>query len=233
MVKSKIYLKESSWDGDDSSMKEQQRQYTDWKMVGSLFWTFFKIGPVTFGGGYSMIPLFEREIVENKKWIPEQDAADLFALAQTVPGAIGINSAAIVGYRLAGVKGAVSAMLGIVLPTFLLVIALSIAILQIRDNPKIEAAFKGIQAAVVAMIAYAGFKMGRSAIFDRFTLIALLVTLALLLGTSIHPVVVIAGGAAIGIAAIRIKQKLGLVWATDRKPPAEGKYEDYFFGDGI
>lgn len=92
----------------------------DMKLLGQIFISFLKIGPVTFGGGYAMIPLIEREVVKNKQWLKIEDVSDVFALAESVPGAIAINSATFIGHRIAGIRGAICAMLGVLLPLFLL-----------------------------------------------------------------------------------------------------------------
>ncbi|MDR4281811.1 chromate transporter, partial [Bacillus subtilis KCTC 1028 = ATCC 6051a] len=96
-----------------------------WNLILQIFFVFLKIGPITFGGGYAMIPVIEREIVIKKRWIRPQDVADVLVIAQSVPGAIALNSATFIGYTIAGVQGAVAALIGVLLPTFLIVIGLS------------------------------------------------------------------------------------------------------------
>lgn len=204
---------------------------TNWKLLWRIFVSFLKIGPVTFGGGYAMIPLIEREIVTNRKWIREEDIADIFAVSESIPGAIAINSATFVGYRVAGVKGAVAALLGVLLPTFLIVLGLCIAFLQVRDNPKIVAAFHGIRPAVVALIVYAAIKIGHTAVIDKTTLVTVVVAAAFLMVFHLHPVAVIAGGALIGILLVKVKESMGHSGMLDRdqQNPSYG----YMFGDGI
>ena len=141
-----------------------------WKMIVQVFWTFFKIGPVTFGGGFAMIPLIEKEVVAKRNWLKKADVTDAFALSQSVPGAIAINSATFIGHRIAGVKGAIAAMLGISLPTFLIVLSLGGIYMLIQDSPKIEAAFISIRASIVALIIFAAIKVGKTAIIDKSTL---------------------------------------------------------------
>ena len=77
----------------------------EWKVLFQLFWTFFKISPVTFGGGFAMMPLIEKEVVEKRKWLKSEDVTDVFALSQSVPGAVAINSATFIGHRIGGIKG--------------------------------------------------------------------------------------------------------------------------------
>lgn len=202
-----------------------------WKKLANVFWTFFKIGPITFGGGYAMIPFFEKEVVEKQGWLEEEEVADIFAIAQSTPGAIAINSATFVGYRLAGIPGAAAALLGVLLPTFLIVAGLCFAFLAIRDNPKIEAAFKGIRPAIVALIAYAGIKVGKTAIIDKTTFATAAATVVLLLATSMNPAIVIAFGVVAGIGLVKLKERLGFAVRLGHK--SAEKYDDSFLGEGI
>lgn len=187
-----------------------------WKMILQIFWAFFKIGPVTFGGGYAIIPMIEREVVENRRWIKEEEIEDVISLSQTIPGAVGINSAAFIGYRLAGVKGAVAATLGILLPTFLIVLGLSAISLSIRHHPKVEAAFEGISAAVVAMIVYAGIRMAKTAVFDKTTFAMAGLTI-LLFFLHVSPVVMVVAGALAGILLIEFREKLGRITQFEKQ----------------
>lgn len=179
-----------------------------WKQLFQIFWSFFKIGPVTFGGGYAMIPLIQREVVEKRKWLKTQDVGDMFTLAESVPGAIAINSATFIGHSIAGVRGAIAAMLGILMPTFLIVIGLSILFINIQDNPIVEEAFLGIRASIVALIVYAAIQIGKTAILDKTTWVLMIVTVLVLLFVHIHPVLIILGGACMGSYLTKVKGKL-------------------------
>ncbi|WP_153730886.1 chromate transporter [Sporosarcina obsidiansis] len=204
-----------------------------WKTLLQVFWTFFKIGPVTFGGGFAMIPLIEKEIVDKRKWLQKDDVSDVFALAQSVPGAIAINSATFIGHRIAGVKGAIAAMLGISLPTFLIVLSLGITYLFIQDSPKIEAAFVSIRASIVAIIIYAAIKVGKSAIIDKSTLGILVIGTAALF--FIHPLFMILFGGVHGSILIVIKKKLGykIAYEKSNKKDSNEDGNDFFMGAGI
>lgn len=204
--------------------------------LAALFWSFFKIGPVTFGGGYAMIPLFQKEVVENKGWLLEEEVADLFAIAQSAPGAIGINAATFVGYRIGGVRGAMAALLGMLLPTFLIVLSLSISFLAVKDDPKIQAAFRGIRPAVVALIVYAGLRVGRTAVRDIATLLLGAGSLALLITTGMNPVYVLLMGMALGYVVYAVRLGVtGVDVLAQMDSGRSGKpyMEDYFIGDGI
>jgi chromate transporter len=200
------------------------------KLLAQIFITFFKIGPVTFGGGYAMIPLIEREVVEKRKWVQSKDITDIFAVAESVPGAIAINSATFIGYRLAGVPGAIAAMAGVMVPTFCIVVLLSLFFLQVQDNPKVEAAFVSIRATIVALITYAAIKIGKTAVVDKTTIALIGITVAIMYFVHIHPIVLIVAGGMIGISIIYLKKKMGMQIKLEK----EGyKYTDYYIGDGI
>src|SRR5699024_4934714 len=119
------------------------------KLLWDIFFTFFKISPVSFGGGYAMIPLLERAVTVKKKWVKEKDITDVLVMAQTVPGSIAVNTATFIGYRIAGLSGAIAGTLGIITPTFLIIVALATLFLSFQHNPIVEAAFMGIRPAIV------------------------------------------------------------------------------------
>lgn len=117
-----------------------------------IFWSFLKIGAFTFGGGYAMIPLIQHEVIHKRRWIKECDFLDLLTLAQTAPGPIALNTAVFVGYKRRGYLGALSAILGVIVPSFLVILVVAIFFASIRDNAYVDAAFKGMRPAVVALI---------------------------------------------------------------------------------
>ncbi|MBO1514066.1 chromate transporter [Metabacillus bambusae] len=183
----------------------------EWKKVFQLFWSFFKIGPVTFGGGYAMIPLIEKEVVHKKNWVKSEDLTDVFAIAGTIPGAIAVNAATFIGHRIAGIRGAIAATLGTLLPTFIIVLVLCGLLSSFQENPYVESAFFGIRAATVALIVYAGIKIARTSLLDKATFtLALSMVLAMLI-FHWHPIFVIFLGALLGILIIKIKEKLGMI----------------------
>lgn len=182
-----------------------------------IFLTFFKIAPTTFGGGYAMIPMIEREVVIKKKWVESEDIADVFAIAESIPGAIAINSATFIGFQVGGRRGAVAALLGMLLPTFLIVILLSILFLYLQGNSMVEAAFQGVRPTIVALITYAGYKIGKTAIYDKTTIIAMIVTVISLFFFQIHPVFIILLGIVAGILFIKIKEALGIAVEFERR----------------
>lgn len=117
-----------------------------------LFWSFFKIGAFTFGGGYAMIPLIQKEAVEKHKWMTDGDILDITAIAESTPGPIAINSATFVGYKVAGVLGAACATFGVVLPSFVIIFLISKVLRQFESLAAVKYAFFGIRAGVLALI---------------------------------------------------------------------------------
>jgi chromate transporter len=186
-----------------------------WKLLFQIFWTFFKIGPVTFGGGYAMIPLIEKEVVERKKWLKTEDVTDVFALAQSVPGAIALNASIFIGHRLKGIRGAVAALIGISLPTFMIVLLLSIFFIFVKNDSRVEAAFTAIRVTIIALIVFAALKIGKAAVFDKTTFFFLCVGVPILF--FIHPIFVILIGAVMGIVIVWVKKKLGYTTMLERR----------------
>ena len=131
------------------------------KTAGELFLTFMKIGGFTFGGGYAMIPLIQKEAVETKHWITEEDILEITAIAESTPGPVAINSATFIGYRLLGVPGAAAATLGVVLPSFVVILLISFVLRRFWDQRPVRYAFFGIRAGVLALIAKALITMYR------------------------------------------------------------------------
>ena len=132
-------------------------------IYSQFFSTFFRIGLFTLGGGYAMIPLIEEEVVNKRKWIDREAFLDLLAVAQTIPGVFAVNMSINIGYRLRKTRGAVTCALGCVLPSFLIILAIALFFHSFRDNKTMEAIFKGIRPAVVALIAAPCIKLARSA----------------------------------------------------------------------
>jgi chromate transporter len=132
------------------------------KLLFEVFWVFFKIGAFTFGGGYAMIPLITEETVTKHKWIEEKDILDIFAIAESTPGPIAINSATFVGYRVAGFWGAFFATLGVVTPSFVIILIISYLLREFKDLLVVKYAFSGIRAGVLALILKALLKMYKS-----------------------------------------------------------------------
>lgn len=177
--------------------------HISWK----LFWSFLKIGTFTFGGGYAMIPLIQREVTDNRRWVAPEKFLDLLTLAQSAPGPISLNTAVFVGYSLNRYKGAVAAILGVIVPSFTILLFIAIYFTGIKDSPVVAAIFKGMRPAVVALIAapLLGLTKGMGAYRIG---IALLVAAAIW-RLDISPVWFILAGIAGGIAWVYFRQKKG------------------------
>ena len=124
-----------------------------------LYWAFFRIGGLTFGGGLSMLPMLKYELVEKKKWIEKEEFLDMVAIAESTPGPIAINSATYIGFKRAGVLGSAAATLGVVLPSFIIIYIISLFLDKFLTFELVAYAFRGIQAGVVYLILSAGIKM--------------------------------------------------------------------------
>ena len=132
-------------------------------MFFQLFWTYLKIGTFTIGGGYAMLALIQREVVDRRGWIDEEEFLNMIALAQAAPGIIAVNSAIFIGWRIGGWKGVIGAVLGAVLPSFVIILLIAMVFSEWKELPAVEAAFKGIRPAVVALIAAPLVKLARTA----------------------------------------------------------------------
>lgn len=164
----------------------------------TIFVSFFKIGLFTFGGGYAMIPLIEREVIDRRRWVVRKDFLDLLTLAQSVPGPISLNTSVFVGYKIRGLMGAVAALLGVVVPSFVILLAIALFFTDVRHNPVVNAAFMGMRPAVVALIIGPVISLARGMHWTMFLVIAASALAVWGLGWS--PIYVLAAAAAAGIA---------------------------------
>ena len=158
------------------------------KRALALFWAMFKIGLFTFGGGYAMVAMFERELVENKKWLKKDEFIDVIAIAESTPGPIAINTATYVGYKQCGVLGSVFATLGVILPSFIIILLISLFFDRFLQLKWVQFAFKGIQACVVFLILSAGFNMLKAIKKNAINLIVLLSTIVCLVAFSLFAI---------------------------------------------
>lgn len=176
------------------------------KSLGTLFFTFFKIGLFTFGGGYAMIALLEEEFIQRRKWLDKDEFLDMAAIAESTPGPVAINSATYLGYKLAGVPGAATATVAVCLPSFLIIYAISLFFEQFTQLTVIANAFKGIQVCVIYLIFSAGVRMlkalDKSPFATGVLAAVMLVMVGLsLAGVSISSILLILLSGAAGVAA--------------------------------
>ena len=166
-----------------------------------MFLSFFKIGAFTIGGGYAMLPLMEKEFVERKAWVSRSEILDIFAVAQSVPGVIAINSSLFIGYRVGKLPGALMAALGMILPSFIIILSLSFALVSIRGNIYAAKAFAGVRAGVAALIALSAFKFGKGTLTSWASRIIAVLAFSAIILFNIHSIYVILAGALFGVIA--------------------------------
>ena len=176
------------------------------KSLGTLFFTFFKIGLFTFGGGYAMIALLEEEFIQRRKWLDKDEFLDMAAIAESTPGPVAINSATYLGYKLAKVPGAATAPVAVCLPSFLIIYAISLFFEQFTQLTVIANAFKGIQVCVIYLIFSAGVRMlkalDKSPFATGVLAAVMLVMVGLsLAGVSVSSILLILLSGAAGVAA--------------------------------
>lgn len=176
------------------------------KSLGMLFFTFFKIGLFTFGGGYAMIALLEEEFIQRRKWLDKDEFLDMTAIAESTPGPVAINSATYLGYKLAKVPGAATATVAVCLPSFLIIYAISLFFEQFTQLTVIASAFKGIQVCVIYLIFSAGVQMlkalDKSPFATGVLAAVMLVMVGLsLAGVSVSSILLILLSGAAGVAA--------------------------------
>lgn len=174
--------------------------------LGTLFFTFFKIGLFTFGGGYAMIALLEEEFIQRRRWLDKDEFLDMTAIAESTPGPVAINSATYLGYKLAGVPGAATATVAVCLPSFLIIYAISLFFEQFTQLTVIANAFKGIQVCVIYLIFSAGVRMLQAldhSLFSSGVLLSvfLAMTSLSLAGISVSSILLILLSGAAGVAA--------------------------------
>ncbi|MGV8146208.1 MAG: chromate transporter [Alkaliphilus sp.] len=164
-----------------------------------LFLIFLKVGAFTLGGGYAMIPVIQREVVINNKLIDSEEFLDIIAVSQSLPGAIAVNSAIFIGYKLAGIPGSLVTLLGIVIPSLVVIITVAIFYNEIKGLRAVQAFFQGVRPAIVALIAATVVKLASSIpkkFINFFLIVSSFVSIALF---DIHPIIVIIACALIGL----------------------------------
>lgn len=168
-------------------------------MLWRLFWTFFKIGGFTFGGGYAMLSLIRHDVVDRRQWLTEQEFVDLFAVSQSLPGVFAVNISIFVGYRLKKKLGAIAAAVGATLPSFLIILLIAMSYREVQSNPWVMRVMLGIRPTVVAMIAIPVVTTWR-AMRGTWRMVWLPILSALLVwAVGVSPVWIIVGAAVGGI----------------------------------
>lgn len=179
-----------------NSTKKERPQVT--ATLWELFSSFFRIGLFTFGGGYAMLPLVEKEVINKKGWTNNDEILDIYALAQSVPGVIAVNTSIFLGNRLRGVAGTVAACAGIIAPSIIVIVLIAMFFTQLQSNLYVLHAFSGVRAAVVGLVAAAGVRIALGACKDRAGWAIGIAAFCLSLFTDLHAAWLIIGGGVAG-----------------------------------
>lgn len=177
------------------------------KLLFEMFISFFKIGAFTIGGGYAMLPLIQREVVNRKKWIKEEDFLDMVVVAQSAPGPLAVNISVFTGYKMMGIPGIIVTVLGATLPSFIIIILVASVFIGIESNPIVERIFKGIRPAVVALIAVPVINLSKSAKVSRKNFLLPAAVAVLVAFLSVNPIYVILSLIVIGVAVVFIRRR--------------------------
>jgi chromate transporter len=171
-----------------------------------LFLTFAKIGSITFGGGLTMLPLLTREIVEKRKWATEQELLDYYAVGQCTPGIIAVNTATFIGYYQAGVLGGISATVGMVTPSIIIIVVVAAVLQQFMEYQIVSSALMGIRAVVCALLAHTVITLSKKSLVDIPTVVLFIIGLVLCFVFNITPIIVVIVGGVAGLILGKIKE---------------------------
>ena len=179
------------------------------KELLDLFFTFARIGGLTFGGGYAMLPMLQKEVVEKRGWATNEELMDYYAIGQCTPGIIAVNTATFIGNKTRGVLGGITATLGVVFPSLIIITFIAAFISNFAELAIVKHAFAGIRVCVFVLILNAVVKLGKSSIKDAVTLGIFLVVLVGSLLLDVSPIVFVLFAAVVGIAAQVLLKKGG------------------------
>lgn len=192
------------------------------KTILQLFIVFARIGGFTFGGGYAMLPMLQKEIVEKKQWATSEELMDYFAIGQCTPGIIAVNTATFVGYKIKGVFGGIAATLGVVTPSVIIIAIIAAFISNFQDLQAVQWAFGGIRAAVVALILSSVIKLSKKSIVDIATAIIFIAVTLLSIFTSLSPAIYVIFAGVCGIVIKACKKDSDNKIKGDPNSTAEG-----------
>lgn len=177
------------------------------KILIELFISFMRIGGFTFGGGYAMLPLIQKEIVERRGWASEEEILDYFTIGQITPGVIAVNTATFIGYKKAGVLGGVVATLGVIFPSIVIISIIAAVLTNFAELPVVIHAFNGIRACVCVLILIAVYNMGKKSVVDVFTALIFIITAILTIMKVTSPIILVIVAGAIGVVFQLVKAK--------------------------
>ncbi len=169
------------------------------KVLWELFGCFFRIGAFTIGGGYVMLPMIQREVVDVKKWATDEEVIDYYAIGQSTPGVIAVNTATFIGYKVKGVIGAIVATLGMITPSLFIIMTIATFFSRFQDYAIVQNAFSGIRAAVVALLINAIVKIGKKSVKDKIGFTIAMVSFCIVVFGGVSPIWIIIASSIIGI----------------------------------
>lgn len=176
------------------------------KELINMFWAFFRIGGLTFGGGYAMLPMLQKEAVENYGWCTQEELMDYYTVGQCVPGIIATNTATFIGYNKRGVVGALACIAGVITPSIVIIMCIAAFISSFTNNPIMAHAFAGIRVAVTVLVGHAVYKMAKKALIDKVTIAIFTAALLTALFTDISSILIIIAAGICGVAVNTIKE---------------------------
>ena len=189
----------------DTHSTPRKIQMSNVSFLLEIFTTFFRVGAFTFGGGLAMLPLFEREVIDNKGWVEKEDILDIYAISQSLPGVIAVNSSTFIGYRLAGVPGAIAAITGVMAPSLIVIVAIASVFTQFRENFYVAKALKGVRAAVAALIFLAAYRISKGSLKGVFGLTLAITAFLLTSLTNINVIYIILAGGLLGVIVSKVR----------------------------
>lgn len=166
-----------------------------------LFWTFCRIGGLTFGGGYAMLPMLQKEVVETKKWATEEELLDYYAVGQCTPGVIAVNTATFIGHKHRGILGGLVATAGVIFPSLVIIMILAAFLQQFAEYAIVQHAFNGIRVAVCVLVLNAIIKLWKGSVIDKLCLVIVILTFVLGAFLNLSPVFIVIGAAIVGLLA--------------------------------
>jgi len=176
------------------------------KEIFEIFRVFFKIGALTFGGGYAMFPLIRTEVVQNRHWATDEEVIDYYAISQSLPGIVAVNTSMFIGWNRRRAPGLLAACLGMVAPSIIIILLIAFFIQNFLEHETVIHAFNGIRVAVGALIVKTVLEMGAKSLRDKLCVFIFIVSLGLFTFADISPVIPVVLGAAAGVVLIKRRE---------------------------
>lgn len=189
------------------ALQNKELSMNQYKKLIKLFIAFFKVGLFTIGGGYAMLPIIERELVKDLKLLTMDEVTENYTLSQILPGVITANAAALIGYKLEKLRGAIICVLGVISPSIIIIMSVAMIFSQVEHLEVVQNAFKGIRVVVLALLIDSFIRLSKVAVFDRKTFVIASASFLLVLFSLINPILVIFAGGGLGAVIYRERVK--------------------------